>query len=790
MSLTSGSIPNFVNGVSRQSPSLRLPSQAQEQINGLSTLAGGLKKRGPTRHLARLYAIAPDSAFSHVIDRDEVERYVVVIADGDLKVFDLSGNEKTVAFPDGKGYLTTIAAAADVFFALTVADHTFVVNSETEVAMSASLTATRDREALVHVKQGQYGRDYRIRINGSSAGDYTTPNGSDPLTEADDLDTSSIANELRSDLASNGYDTSPWDTTRYGHVLHVSRNDGTDFVIDAEDGQNGHGMVAVKSKLNDFADLPNDGPDGFVVEIVGDPSQDFDNYWVKFVKNDAGSGIWQETVQPGIKYALDAATMPHLLVREGDGTFTFKRATWGERTVGDETSAPEPSFVGRAITDVFFHRNRLGLLSGENVIMSEASEFFNFWPTTAAAIVDSDPIDVNVSHIRVSLVKHAVPYRDLLVLFSPSTQFSMTAADLLTQRTVSITPTTELPNSPAVPPVATGESIFFASEDGWARFYEYMMDLDAGAFRSEEITSHVPGYIPTGLRHVAATPKFNIMVSSTDEHPNRLYVHQWYWANRQKLQAAWHYWDFGDDAAVVGFDFIGPDLLLVIKRGTEIYLEAMTVDPVAADEGIDHLIYLDRRIHSSALAAPSYDGVADQTTYTLPFAAPAGITAVAAESVEDEIGAGVEIDAEAVGSTVVVEGDTTGLDLFFGVPFEFYYRLSEIVLQEETRSGAKPVAVARLQLRRMVLIVENTSGTTVKVTPKGRQTYQYQINGYALGTTPSTLDDAPLYNGKFPFPILAQSNQVTIEFVSEGHLPCGFISADWEGMVHMRSPRG
>ena len=71
--------------------------------------------------------------------------------------------------------------------------------------------------------------------------------------------------------------------------------------------------------------------------------------------------------------------MPHALVREADGSFTFKKLEWTERKVGDEDSNSLPSFVDYAISDIFFYRNRLGLLSGENVILSESDEYFNFW---------------------------------------------------------------------------------------------------------------------------------------------------------------------------------------------------------------------------------------------------------------------------------------------------------------------------------------------------------------------------------------------------------------------------
>ena len=45
MALISQSIPNLINGVSQQPPSLRLNTQAELQENGLSSVVTGLSKR-------------------------------------------------------------------------------------------------------------------------------------------------------------------------------------------------------------------------------------------------------------------------------------------------------------------------------------------------------------------------------------------------------------------------------------------------------------------------------------------------------------------------------------------------------------------------------------------------------------------------------------------------------------------------------------------------------------------------------------------------------------------------
>src|SRR5690606_35703853 len=129
-----------------------------------------------------------------------------------------------------------------------------------------------------------------------------------------------------------------------------------------------------------------------------------------------GQGVWKETVAPNIPYKLDASTMPHNLIRESDGSFTFKEAEWGERSAGDETTNEDPSFVGNEINEILFFQNRLGFLSDENIIFSRAGEFFEFFKETVATVLDSDPVDVAASSMKVSILHTATPYDRKLLL--------------------------------------------------------------------------------------------------------------------------------------------------------------------------------------------------------------------------------------------------------------------------------------------------------------------------------------------------------------------------------------
>ena len=136
--LISNSIPNLLNGVSQQPDTVKLPNQASVQENGLSDIISGLGKRPPTEHIAKLNTDTLTNSKVHIINRDSVEQYVVLVNNQSIKVYDLAGNAKTVVVPNGVSYLTS-SAPQDDFNLVTVADYTFIVNKTKNIPINAEI---------------------------------------------------------------------------------------------------------------------------------------------------------------------------------------------------------------------------------------------------------------------------------------------------------------------------------------------------------------------------------------------------------------------------------------------------------------------------------------------------------------------------------------------------------------------------------------------------------------------------------------------------------------------------
>ena len=792
MALISSSIPNFVNGVSQQPYTLRLNSQGEVQENGLSTVSQGLKKRPPTKHLKKIQSTPLGNCFIHTINRDLSERYITVLTNGDLKVYDINGVEKTVAFPNGKGYLSA-ASPSTSFSAITVADYTFITNRNVTVAASGATTPTRPFEALINVKAGNYGKEYKVYINGTLQAEYKTPTGS-VAADVDNISTDVIAAQLAADLVANGFNSGNWSTIKNGSIIYV-RNTVSDFSITTEDGFNSAGMVAIKGALQKFSDLPNNAyQNGFVVEITGTGSgetatQPFDSYFVKYeTVNSSGVGVWKECPKPGIPSTIGPNTMPHILVRESNGTFTFKQATWKTRLVGDESSNPFPSFVGRSLQDVFFYRNRLGFLSDEAIIFSEAGEYFSFMRTTVTQLLDSDPIDVNASHTKVAILKHAVPFNKQLLLFSEQTQFLIDQGDLLSPKSIGVKVATEFPCNIIAKPVGIGKNVYFAVDKGSnSSFREYFTDLNNQANDAIDITAHIPQYIASGIYKIAAAVNEDILVALSTVDPSTLYIYKYFFNANEKLQSSWSKWTYGSDSTILNVDFIGSDMYLVINRADGVFLEKTTVSLGDIGPSEPYNVHLDRKVQLGSADVSHSGGFTTINLTNLGYTPSTGTYQLVVRT-HPTLKAGEVMNVVWDGTNAKVAGNITGGTYTFGRRYVFSYQLSTVVVRTPTAGGGqKTDTEGRLQLRKLAFNYDDAGYFKVKVTPAGRETYNYVFSGKVLGQSSGTIGSYSISEGRFIVPIISQNIGTNITLENDSPLPSSFLSADWEGFYTKRS---
>ncbi len=796
--IVNNAIPNLINGVSQQPETLRLSSQSTAQENGYSSVVEGLRKRPPTEFVKKIKSSTVSNAFIHTINRDANERYVVIITDDNLEVYTLDGVQKTVV--DAVGSFGTYIDDSDPksnFEAVTIADYTFIINKNKTTALSGSATSARPFEAIYSVLQGVANTKYEIKINGT-AYSYTT------TSTASTYDATNIATELVTAIGS----LSGFTITNLGTDIIFEKS--SDFTISATDGYGSQGSQIIKGSVNKFSDLPKRANNGHVVEIVGEATNNFDNYFVKYESADNNDvGVWRETVKPAIDDNFNTSTMPHLLIRTADGNFrytpadgstytisgvTYSVPKWNGRVAGDETSSPHPEFIGQKISDIFFFRNRLGFISGDNVFMSRAGGFFDLHPETVTTVLDTDPIDIAVSHTKVATLRHAIPYDETLLILSDQSQFILGGGQtFLSPKNVNINVTTEFEASLLAKPVGAGGNVYFPFTKGnFSGVREFFVNADADKNDADDITGHVPKYVPKNIFKLAIATNENILIALSSEEQNCLYVYQYYINNRQKLQSAWSKWSFGNssDNKILNIDFIESELFILMQNSNGVELLKIETAPAHTDTDATYLTHLDRKVNEATTGvSSSYNSGTGQTTITLPYTIDNTLEMVTRNVSGSSVVAGqkVPIVTQADGgNTIVVNGDYTSSKWFIGEIYTFTYQFSQQYVQTQSgTSGKSVIKDGRLQIRNWTVTYDNTGFFKSSVTPKGRDESTDTFTGALVSS--ATVNGVNLEDGDFTFAVQSRNDQLVIKLINDSHLPSNFVSAEWQAYYNTTS---
>lgn len=815
MPLVSQSTVSYKGGVSQQPDIIRFADQVEEQINGFSSEVDGLQKRPPTVHIKRLGdRVDPLTTKYHVINRDETEQYILGMSSGSLKVWDFNGTEKKVVIDNDASYLNVSDANAD-FRAVTVADYTFILNRSKTVGMSSATTSLAGRDtALVYIKAASYAKTYALFMGSTFMCGVITPDGG--IAKQAVQTTSAFIAEKLVGLA-KGYQGASEDGTSYEWLLdHLggtetmlfAKNPRFDFsmynfrifgdsVISVQskftynipnvvvkDGFGNTNAYALKGYVNSVSKLPPAAPNDYIMRIKGETNSANDDYYVKYNES---RNAWLECPAPGITYQFDYSSMPHALVRESDGSFHFKRLTWTDRAVGDEDSNPIPSFVGETLNDMFFYRNRLGFISGENVILSASADFFNFWFRSAATIADTDPIDLAVSSNKVCILTHAVPFSRELMLFSREGQFVLSSDGVMTPKSAKVDQITSFDYSDDAQPLGVGQSIFFISNRvNYCSLMRYYTVQDVADLKeAEDVSAHVPTYIPKGIFRISGNTSDNVITLCSRTHTNTVWIFKYIIQNSQSMQQSWCKWTFRyEGTQVLLAEFVGSEIYFLINTEGGLFLEKSMLTGQAVDFSDEPVRYfMDRKVRYVIPYTNKYSDFNNYTEVSLkdiygavPKIGSATYCLVGTDGYYHQV---FEWDSNGV---FRVTGDLRGATYFVGRQYEFDVVLSRPMIKKTTADGATTSEdEGRLQLRYYWFNYSNSGTFSVFVDNDVKNKhFKYTCTSKVLSESPLVLGSYRLATGKFKFPVQDNSTEVKITVTSDNPMPVNLISGGWE----------
>ena len=348
-----------------------------------------------------------------------------------------------------------------------------------------------------------------------------------------------------------------------GLFLNGTAADGVNFL----GGAVNENMSVIGQKAQDISRLPAMNKHGYVAQISNTADLDTDDYYVKFVADNgtSGAGSYEETVRPhnfagtsaadAMKAGFDPATMPHALINNRNGTFTFAKLDlsfgnaqgnenyWKDRQVGDNESNPFPTILGKEITEMFFHRNRLGLIADEQVIMSQPGQYFNLFIVSAIAASDDNPIDITVSDIKPAFINHTLPINKGVMMFSDNGQFLLfTESDIFSPKTVRLKKIASYECDASIQPVDLGTSVLFTSNvSAYARAFEATVVDDDTPPKIVEQTRVVPEFLPKDITKSTNSASIGITTYGK-KGDSTVYHYKYYDAGNTREQSAWYSW--------------------------------------------------------------------------------------------------------------------------------------------------------------------------------------------------------------------------------------------------------
>jgi len=566
-------------------------------------------------------------------------------------------------------------------------------------------------------------------------------------------------------------------------------------------------MRSFQSSVNDVQNLPNQCKDGYIVKVSNALRAEEDDYYLRFDgQNDKdGSGSWSECAAPGIAKTLTG--MPLVIQRTGItnqgtssevATFTIKQFTYQDRRVGDDTTNPFPSFiqtsdglpksssntfVGR-INKVLFFRNRLALLSGENVITSRPGTLGkpDFFIETALTISASDPIDISAASMFPSELFDGIETNTGLVVFSTNQQFLLASDDtVLNPDTAKLRSISTFNYNADTPPISLGTTIAYLDNSGkFSRFNEMANIRREGEPAIVEVSKVVPTLLPKDV-DLLTNSRENSMILMGKTGSDIVFGYKYFQVSEQRQQAAWFKWKLNNPLI---YHFIINDEYFFLD--SDYYLQSIKLvqtenDPSIIQDETEFLLHVDNH---TTISGGNFDPATNTTTFSgvgwLNSVTTPNHDLVIIDTNNTASRVGRYAKPTASGTTLTVVGNWSSATLVIGYVYPYEVKFPRFypstVIQGKTRADVNSSLV--LHRLRIHFGKIGLYETTLKRVGKSDYTEVYestQLDEYDVS-------DAP-YLDEFiqTIPVYERNTNVDVILRSSHPAPATLRALSWEG---------
>ncbi len=619
-----------------------------------------------------------------------------------------------------------------------------------------------------------------------------TPTSFDTKTT---VTTEGILGDLRAEIVATGNFNN---VQQIGNGLYITR---TSNVVNGVEQNFFNASTPVTELLNivagevlDVDDLPRQCKHGFVVKVANSANEE-DDYYLKFFANNGldGEGVWEECVRPGDKTNFDAATMPIQLVRSNATTFTVSQVDWEGAQVGStvvEGTNPQASFVTKTINKMVFFRNRLVMLSDENIIMSRPGNFFNFWAKTATTFSNVDPIDLSCSSTYPAIVFDAIQVNTGLVIFTKNQQFMLTTdSDVLNPNTAKINRLSSYNFNFKTNPVNLGTTIgFLDNANKYSRFFEMANIRREGEPQVVEQSKVVSQLFEKDLK-IISNSRENGLILFSEEDTSTLYGYRYFTSGTERILQAWFQWTL--TGTVRYHCMLDDSLYVVVKNNNKDQLLKYSIklddNGHFVTAGEDYPVHLDH-CTSVTTGGGTYDSSTNKTTFPKPtgFESTNAIAAYDTDSSGSGNFTNLGRFADAVinNSTgnIEITGNWSGETFLVGYQFEMEVQLPKIFFTYQAGSATRKDTRSDLIIHRVQfnfgkvglykMEVDRIGANKPLFTQEVESTIADAYAANNIGFVPDLQGIVPCYE---------RNKNLVITVKSKHPSPATIVSYQWEG---------
>ena len=536
MATREGTYKSFLQGVSQQTPQERGDGQLGAQVNMVSDIAAGLRRRGGIK-FDRFVLDVPAGSYIRMVELvGNMFIFIIDVTTGRITAINYN-TSATYTYVD-----TYFIATSKVSIKSTVSrDNFFILNTEKipQKVVTGASGKNPNRYGYYSIKSSSFSKWFYFEISHPSIGTKVISFKTSDNTASDatpEWVATALAIEIQAEPSLNAL----LNVSRLGTTVALEVKDANDNRL--LDCQSSTGPIYVgcsgASRVVNKADLLGTLPpvlDGYIL-AVGNTGNS------AYYKYSNSTKTWDEVAKYEPPYYI--SNTPFYINLSTGGAPEFNRLTIQPRLAGDDDNNPLPKFVGYGITGIGAYQSRLVLLSGSYVNLSKTTEFDQFMRTTVTELLDDDAIETSNAGLSSAQFEYCIAYNKDLVLISQNQQAVIPANNtVLTPKTAVVYPTTKVELSLACEPQVVTRSLYYAYQRGdtYYQVGEFIPNTYTDAqYFNQNLTDHIPLYAQGVCKHMATSTTNNMVVCLSDT--TEVLVNQYYWSGDERAQMAFHKW--------------------------------------------------------------------------------------------------------------------------------------------------------------------------------------------------------------------------------------------------------